>query len=385
MSITIQANPQFLNARTGIYTAWDLRRSMDGDPPGPGVADYESFRVQVRQAGANMSVDVGKTAVGLMQAWVRGSTRGGQGLYRIDNIDTNQATSDAYLSQLNITISANASGNPRIDQVYLAIQDQQHAGASNAAIIDIAVGTPTGGANLDNRTGAASLPANAILLADILVHSGDAAIDNGAGGLIRDRRFYCLAGSIPTPLTAVDQVQFIPATGILTRAATITAGTHDNMQSAALMYLPRRIFAATRVRFRYIQGATANANGYQINIADSSGRGNIGPGILSFSGAANAAVEASLTIAAATFEPGWYYIWMGLAAMTASSTVSFIAADPTVSTSVIGSIARNIALRSATGGSTYPATGTILGATDVASLTSATTCLPVPIITLSVG
>ena len=43
-SATLQSNPSFLNARTNIYTAWQLRNFMDGDPPGPGHDTAEALR-----------------------------------------------------------------------------------------------------------------------------------------------------------------------------------------------------------------------------------------------------------------------------------------------------------------------------------------------------
>ncbi|MBA3844167.1 MAG: hypothetical protein H0X39_16390, partial [Actinobacteria bacterium] len=170
------SRPQYLNAATGIYTAWDLRRYMDGDPVGPGVADYGSFLVQQRQAGANMTVDIGSTGVGLMQAWVKGSTRDGQGLYRIDNIDVTAPSANTYVAQLNDVITANASGNPRLDQVILQVSDAQHAGVSNLAQITVLAGTANAATTLDTRTGAATLPASCILLADVLVASGAVSI-----------------------------------------------------------------------------------------------------------------------------------------------------------------------------------------------------------------
>lgn len=79
------------------------------------------------------------------------------------------------------TIAANSSGNPRIDQIILTMTG--HA----TGTVSILQGTATGGATLDNRTGAASLPNDAVRLADILMPNGFAGpfVQNTH---IRDRR-----------------------------------------------------------------------------------------------------------------------------------------------------------------------------------------------------
>lgn len=80
-----------------------------------------------------------------------------------------------------VTVTANASGNPRIDQVVLTMT------AWYTGTVSVVAGTPTGGATLDNRSGAAALPANSIRLADILMPNGFAGpfVQNTH---IRDRR-----------------------------------------------------------------------------------------------------------------------------------------------------------------------------------------------------
>lgn len=80
-----------------------------------------------------------------------------------------------------VTIGANASGNPRIDQIILTLSGW------NVGTVSVLPGTASGGATLDNRTGAAALPSNAIRLADILMPNGFAGpfVQNTH---IRDRR-----------------------------------------------------------------------------------------------------------------------------------------------------------------------------------------------------
>ena len=379
---TVTTRPQFLNANSGVYTAWDLRRAFE-EELGEGVFGYEDFRVLPRQAGANMSVDIGKTTPGLMQAWVRGDTRGGQGLYAIDNIDRAAPTTDTYLAQLNEAVTANASGNPRLDQVILEVLDQQHAGASNLAQIRVVAGTPSVGATLDNRTGAAALPASALLLADVIVANGETTIDAVD---IRDRRPFPCAGTIPPLLTDVDMVMFRPADGlaVVRNLVSYTHDTLDTHQAAALMYLPRRIVGATRIRWTYSQNATANTGSYVLAIFDASGRRIVDTGSVAFTGAASSWQERSETIAATTFEPGLYYVFVGFDTATASAQSSWVGVDHSFgSISARPAITRNQLLRSTSGGVTVPTT--LLGFTDVGSLTAAINMPMVPVVALSVG
>lgn len=378
---------KYLNANTLLHGAWDLRPSQYGVPPGPGVAGYEDFRVIQRQAGANMSVDVGttaQTALG-MAAWVRGSTRGHQGLYECTTVDWGAATTDTYVAQLNIDVTANASGNPRLDMVVLEILDAQHTGSSSVMQLRMVNGTATGGATLDNRTGAAALPASCILLADILVPNGAASIVTAD---IRDRRSSAVWGALPVLAgvgSSVNQVAFMPAHGLQVSNVQVSAQTNmDLFQSAALMFLPRRIVSATRVRWRYQQGATANAGNWIIGIYDATGRNIVSTAATAYVGGANTYTEATTTIAATTFEAGWYWVAIGNSAATAASTV--------VAVSVFGTLAnaggpgvpyRNIMVRVGSGGTTLPTT--LLGMTDVGALGAATVSPAVPLIALSVG
>lgn len=88
-----------------------------------------------------------------------------------------------------VTAAPNASGNPRIDSVFLTIFGWE------AGTVSIASGTPSGGATLDNRTGAPALPPSSIRLADILVPSGFGGpfVQNTH---IRDRRPWARGNSV---------------------------------------------------------------------------------------------------------------------------------------------------------------------------------------------
>jgi hypothetical protein len=80
-----------------------------------------------------------------------------------------------------VTIAANASGNPRLDQIILTLTGYR------TGTVSILQGTATAGATIDNRTGAAALPSGAMRLADVLVTNGFAG-PFVADVSLRDRR-----------------------------------------------------------------------------------------------------------------------------------------------------------------------------------------------------
>jgi hypothetical protein len=160
-------NPEFIQALP--YTAANFRGVAMDTCLQEGVVLANDLKVVQRGAGANMSVDVGAGS-----CWVQGDTTARQGLYH--------AYSDAVT---NLVIGANASGNPRIDQVILTINDATYSGASNNGVLSVLAGTPTAAATLANRNGAATLTATSIRLADVLVANGAASILTAS---IQDRR-----------------------------------------------------------------------------------------------------------------------------------------------------------------------------------------------------
>jgi hypothetical protein len=378
---TITTRPQYLNANTGIYTAWDLRSPFEGPPSGEGVTGYQDFRVVQRQAGANMSVDVGVTGAGLMRAWVRGDTREGQGLYLVDNIDRSAPTASTYVAQLNEVVTSNASGNPRLDQVILEVLDAQHTGASNVAQIRVVAGTPTAAATLDNRNGAASLPSSAVLLADVLIASGAVSVVTAD---VRDRRPWAVAAPPPTK-TAVDMVQMIPIGLPITDAIAISHASHDISQLCYAAFLSRRIVSATRIRWKYVHGGTALTGNYVIGIYDASGRQIVTTGTVAFTGALNTYQVRSETISATTFDAGVYYVLFGLDSGAGGAGIQGVSGQTGTAANRAGTGAPNLLLGTAGGGGTTAPT-TILALSDYNSLTSdISTVTPAPLIALSVG
>lgn len=159
--------PEFIPGNKYLFQT--IRHLMEHIGIQEGVYASGDLAVSQRATGANMSVDVAAGA-----AWVKGDTGTRQGLYHVVN--------DALV---NLTVSAAHSTNPRLDQVILVVNDSSVSGASNTPELKVLAGTATSGATLDNRNGAASLPSNAIRLADILVAAADTSITTAE---IRDRR-----------------------------------------------------------------------------------------------------------------------------------------------------------------------------------------------------
>lgn len=380
---TIDLAARFLNADTLRWNAWSLRHEHNV-PAGEGVDGYESFRVMQRQAGANMTVDVGSSTAGLMTAWVRGDTRGGQGIYEVDNIDRTAPTASTYKAQLNVDVATNGVANPRLDQVVLEVLDAQHTGASSTAQIRVVQGTATGGATLDNRTGAASLPSSAILLADILVPASESTSIDTAD--IRDRRQLPLQ-FMPYLNTNVNGVTFDYPNLRLADNCSWAHGTHDTFQTAVAVWLPRRIVAATRIRWKYTQGATANTGNYNIGIYDATGRQIVTTGATAFTGAANSVQVRSETITSTDFDAGWYYAVIGIDTATASGTSVFLGTNPSlVAASAVNIGSPGMSFSNTSGGTTLPTY--ILGggfASDTWAATASVTVAAVPVLTLTVG
>lgn len=177
------------------YSALDLRRAGIGGLQegvlGTG-ASAQDFMVQQRLAGANMQVEITMPAGGM--AAVQGDSIGGQGLYDIP----------VHSANVLETIGTSDPSNPRVDQVILEVQDNVlDASGGNLARTRVLTGTPTGGANLTNRTGVAALPGSALLLADVLVSAAAGSITNS---VIRDRRKWARGGLSQFTRTATNLI-----------------------------------------------------------------------------------------------------------------------------------------------------------------------------------
>lgn len=139
------------------------------------VGSATDYQVIQNHLGANMSVDVnpGSAYVAL--------TNGGKRRLRLpaqSNSGT-PGTPNAADNWLTTFLAADAT-NPRIDRVVLTVRDTSidGTGASDSALRVIA-GTPTSGATLANLNGAAAVPANSMLLANVLVPNAATTVVTG--------------------------------------------------------------------------------------------------------------------------------------------------------------------------------------------------------------
>ncbi len=361
-------NPFPLQAKT--YSAHEHRYAREHMNPGEGVDGYDDYRVTQRGAGANMSVDV---AAGVGN--VRGDDSARQGLYVVTNDGT-----------VNVPVAAAHATLPRLDQIVLHVRDgaPPSGQAGDNGTLEAVAGTATSGATLDNRTGAAALPATAMLLADVIVGAADTSITDSE---IRDRRSFSKL-CVPPLLTDLNVVGFVPvspaAPGVAA-SSTSPGATHsyDLRQSAALMWLPRRIAGVTRIRWRYLQEATPLAGNYVLALFDASGRWLLGTGSVAFTGAANSTQERSEAITAITLEPGLYYLFIGIDTSAGSAVYPGVAlgAGAGAAAAVLGARVRNECLYATSGGLTVPTT--LLGLTDQAVTPG--NAPSVPLVTLSVG
>ena len=324
------------------------------DEFGPGATSYASYRVTV---ATGMGLDVGAAG-------------GQQAIYvPIGGATGEERRYEGLPSSPAVTVPASDPTNPRIDAV---VAEAPASVDSTTPSFRVITGTATVGATLDNRTGAAALPAAALHLADVLVPAGATSI---IAGNIRDRRRQSTltAGAFIVGGTLGDVVPLEPVAGLPVASATISPAATDNFQGAVLVRLRRRI-TANRFRWRYVQGATPAASNYFVGLADFSGRTIASVAATAFTGAAASMQSRNETITSQTFEPGYYWLLFGIAAMTAASSVTYLGVG---ASSLVG--APGVGARLTSGGATAPTT--ILGFSDLYG--GALTTLPVPLMSLA--
>lgn len=153
------------------YSALDVRRLAQA-PAQEGVLTPSTDYLP----GAGVAAKTITVAAG--EALVQGDSVTNQGRY----YHRNSATQTLDLA------TAPDATNPRIDQVVLEVKDDAHdASGLNVGRLRVISGTPSSGATLTNRTGAAALPSSCMRIADVLVPAGYNAAFVPATH-IRDRR-----------------------------------------------------------------------------------------------------------------------------------------------------------------------------------------------------
>lgn len=151
----------------GLTFSEDVFYRLLDDLLGTGVVGATDYQVIQNHLGANMSVDVQPGSAYVLFTSVAGGKRRTR-LPAQSNSGTpgSPNSADKWLT----TFVAADVTNPRIDRVVLTVRDTalDGSGASDSALRVIA-GTPTAGATTANLNGAAAVPANSILLANVLV------------------------------------------------------------------------------------------------------------------------------------------------------------------------------------------------------------------------
>jgi hypothetical protein len=203
---------QFFDSPDGsiVVSALELRSVLASLQEG--VLAAGDLKVSASAVGRSVDVAAGIT-------FIQGDSVADQGLYRARN----DATKNSETFETG-GIGANASGNPRIDSIVYHLYDQTHDNSGlRKARLEVAPGTPTAGATLDNRNGAPGgpggpgLPLSAVRLADVLVPAGATSI---LAGNVRDRRPWARGGFTPkttttqytiaTTMAELDTVNFKP-------------------------------------------------------------------------------------------------------------------------------------------------------------------------------
>jgi hypothetical protein len=180
-------------------------------------------------------------------------TSGGSAWIRAD---TNTYAPAGTLSKLTrgeveVAITANGTGNPRVDRIVLEMGDPPAMRA--------VAGTPTSGATLDNRSGAAAVPNDCVPLADVLVAP---SVNTITGASIRDRRPWA-RGAFYTKLVSAQQAivsggfsDFAGGAAAFARLETSGAPMRYTLSGSGAEF-PVATPPAGHLALRVIQGLTA--------------------------------------------------------------------------------------------------------------------------------
>ncbi len=220
-----------------------------------------------------------------------------------------------------------------------------------------------------------------ILLADIAVANGAASLSSG---VIRDRRSYCTEGAVSPLITGADTYLELatprPHPSVPGRIMAADPATYGGTQSAALVFLDRPI-SANKLIFSYrvdsvdAPGPTAN---YMAAICDASGRVIFNQNTKALQTAGGRYSDV-LVMPLTTFNAGYYWYAFGLSTASANGThpISYygFAGDTNAVKGAVVSTP-NVYLASGSGGSTFPATKTLLAFTDTFAAGLATPAVP---------
>jgi len=259
--------PAFNDAKTYGFE-W-LRYATEVGRNSEGVVNYATDLVPTN-AATGLKVDVAAGA-----ALVKGdSGTPGVGLSQGHYLVVN----DAAIANA-VTLAAADATNPRLDQVVLKVTDSQDLGdASDVATLEVLTGTPTGGATLLNRSGAAALTQNRLRIADVLV---PATATNLTAANVRDRRlpangrasrYVATAEAVVSPggalgtaaLPTSDRVDlYVPANAVVELNALAFAKMTTTITGGAWAWFITDLATGTRTQLKALGngGAPTNQSG----------------------------------------------------------------------------------------------------------------------------
>lgn len=173
--MAVQSPPYAL--QNGLHSAALFRQAVASQFFRLGVVGATELNVTA-QSTPNMSVQV---AAG--RAWISGSQVSAPSGFTFTTQAGYFALNDAPVT---VTIGTADATNPRIDVVYIAVQDAFYSGSNNQAVLGVVTGTPAPSPT------APAAPANSMVLATVAVAANATSIVTGN---IAGTRF----SSVPTP------------------------------------------------------------------------------------------------------------------------------------------------------------------------------------------
>lgn len=165
--MTIQATPAYL--QNSSHSAALFRQAVSNPFALPGVLSYGEFAVGA-QATPNMSILVGAGRAEVAGSQISPPTllSGSAGSF------TTQANY-AVLNDASVTLTIATADptNPRIDTVYVAVQDAYYSGSNNQAVLGVVTGTPAA------SPVASAAPSNSLILGYVAVAANATSIVAG--------------------------------------------------------------------------------------------------------------------------------------------------------------------------------------------------------------
>lgn len=239
----LQARTNNAGAAVDDVTGEDLRLVAELFTGGVLIDPTDSWQVKQRAAGANMSVDVGSGDADADLAVVPG-TAPGQGNYIVRK----------ETGAVNVTVPAANVSNPRLDEVYLVVQDNAYdASARVLPRIAYRDGTPAASPVAPGPDAAWDAY---LLLATVSVPAGDTTISDAQ--ITDERAIAGLAGGMSAG--SLSDVEVDGSSGI----SDTTTGSYATMDNAVVLDIPSHWLSWKCFVTAAWDASTPNAGTYQV-------------------------------------------------------------------------------------------------------------------------